>query len=147
MFSLTQIFFNCSSGIDALEPVKEWAWSCFSGIVFGIHHLYIMQPLALVNTGADNTVSLYVTFFFLCSDYQSQSEQYPVSSPKRPFQWTLLQTVGSISSGTLLAYDWENIFTNIISTNSKGSSEGHSQARLIFSYNYYFIYLLLLLLF
>lgn len=28
--------------------MREWAWSCFAGIVFGIHHLYIMQPIAMV---------------------------------------------------------------------------------------------------
>lgn len=34
-------------GIESLEPLTEWAWSCFSGILFGIHHLYIMQPIAM----------------------------------------------------------------------------------------------------
>ena len=28
--------------------MREWAWSCFAGIMFGIHHLYIMQPVAMV---------------------------------------------------------------------------------------------------
>ena len=37
------------SGIESLEPMKEWAWSCFSGILFGIHHLYIMQPVGIVS--------------------------------------------------------------------------------------------------
>ncbi len=41
---------NCiCSGIESLEPMKEWAWSCFSGILFGIHHLYIMQTVGMVS--------------------------------------------------------------------------------------------------
>lgn len=35
-------------GVESLEPLKEWAWSCFSGIIFGIHHLFVLQPVALV---------------------------------------------------------------------------------------------------
>lgn len=35
-------------GTKILEPMKEWAWSCFAGILFGIQHLYIMQPIAMV---------------------------------------------------------------------------------------------------
>jgi hypothetical protein len=33
-----------------LEPFGEWAWCCFSGILFGIHHHYILQPIAIVST-------------------------------------------------------------------------------------------------
>ncbi len=36
-------------GIETLEPLKEWAWSCYSGILFGIHHLYVMQPVGIVS--------------------------------------------------------------------------------------------------
>jgi hypothetical protein len=35
-------------GPTAQEPFKEWAWSCFSGILFGVQHHYIMQPIALL---------------------------------------------------------------------------------------------------
>ena len=40
--------FRVYPGLRALEPMREWAWSCFAGILFGIHHLYIMQPVAMV---------------------------------------------------------------------------------------------------
>ena len=38
-----------AAGPNTLEPFKEWAWSFFSGILFGMHHHYIMQPMALVS--------------------------------------------------------------------------------------------------
>ena len=37
-------------GPNSLEPFSEWAWSCFSGILFGVQHHYIMQPIALVRS-------------------------------------------------------------------------------------------------
>ena len=37
-------------GPKSLEPFKEWAWACFSGILFGIHNHYILQSVALVST-------------------------------------------------------------------------------------------------
>jgi hypothetical protein len=36
-------------GIDCLEPTTEFAWAIFSGIYFGIHQLFILQPLAMVS--------------------------------------------------------------------------------------------------
>ena len=37
------------SGPKSLEAFKEWSWACFSGILVGVHHYYIMQPVALVS--------------------------------------------------------------------------------------------------
>jgi hypothetical protein len=33
-------------GIKSLEPFKEISWAFFSGCVMGIHHMYVLQPLA-----------------------------------------------------------------------------------------------------
>lgn len=35
-------------GRESLEPYKEWAWAFFSGILFGVHNHYILQPVALL---------------------------------------------------------------------------------------------------
>jgi hypothetical protein len=35
-------------GPSTLEPFKEWSWACFAGILFGVQHHYIMQPIALL---------------------------------------------------------------------------------------------------
>lgn len=40
---------HANAGPKTLEPFKEWAWAVFAGIIFGIHHLYILQPIALVS--------------------------------------------------------------------------------------------------
>ena len=37
-----------AAGLESLEPFLEWPWSCFSGILFGIHNHYILQTAALV---------------------------------------------------------------------------------------------------
>ncbi|XP_011409793.2 PREDICTED: transmembrane protein 164-like [Amphimedon queenslandica] len=37
-----------SWGIKVLEPFKEMSWSFFTGSIFGIHHLYIMQPIGIL---------------------------------------------------------------------------------------------------
>ena len=39
------------SGPNSLEPFTELAWPCFAGILFGIHHHYILQAVALVRGG------------------------------------------------------------------------------------------------
>ena len=38
-----------SAGPESLEPLSEWAWSCFAGIVFGVHNHYILQLVGLVS--------------------------------------------------------------------------------------------------
>ncbi|KAL5476209.1 hypothetical protein EMCRGX_G026125 [Ephydatia muelleri] len=35
-------------GPQCLEPFREWSWNVFAGIFFGIQHLYVMTPLALI---------------------------------------------------------------------------------------------------
>lgn len=35
-------------GPECVEPFSEWAWACFTGITFGIHNYFILQPLALI---------------------------------------------------------------------------------------------------
>ena len=35
-------------GPESLEPLSEWAWCCFAGIVFGVHNHYILQIVGLV---------------------------------------------------------------------------------------------------
>ena len=42
-----------TTGKDCLEPLTDFSWSIFSGIYFGIHQMFILQPLAIVSpTGA-----------------------------------------------------------------------------------------------
>ena len=36
-------------GPKSLEPLSEWAWACFAGIVFGVHNHYILQVVGLVS--------------------------------------------------------------------------------------------------
>ncbi|XP_065888024.1 transmembrane protein 164-like [Dysidea avara] len=36
-------------GVHNLEPLNDWSWACFAGIVFGIQHHYVMQPVAIVS--------------------------------------------------------------------------------------------------
>ena len=48
-----------TAGPNTLEPFKEWAWSFFSGILFGVHHHYIMQPMALVS---NDFIIIYSTY-------------------------------------------------------------------------------------
>lgn len=48
IFFIVPPFLVYSWGPKSLEPFKEWAWSCFSGILFGIHNHYILQPVALL---------------------------------------------------------------------------------------------------
>ncbi len=50
-----QLLHTHSLGPKSLEPFKEWAWSCFSGILFGIHNHYILQPVGLVSTAIIHT--------------------------------------------------------------------------------------------
>lgn len=37
-------------GPHSLEPFGEWAWCCFAGVLFGIHHHYVLQPVAIVSS-------------------------------------------------------------------------------------------------
>ena len=41
-------FLTLHSGLKALEPMREWAWSCFTVVVFGVHNLCFLQPIAMV---------------------------------------------------------------------------------------------------
>ena len=36
------------AGVDILEPFTDFTWAIFSGIFFGIHQLFVLQPLALL---------------------------------------------------------------------------------------------------
>jgi len=36
-------------GVHNLEPLNDWSWACFAGIVFGIQHHYVMQPAAIIS--------------------------------------------------------------------------------------------------
>ena len=51
------IFAIVGVGPESLEPLSEWAWCCFAGIVFGVHNHYILQLAGLV------TINTYIVLF------------------------------------------------------------------------------------
>lgn len=49
LFFTDPSFLSTTTGKESLEPLSNFSWSIFSGIYFGVHQMFILQPLAIVS--------------------------------------------------------------------------------------------------